>query len=453
MRLKFQTTMNVDKQVIDQVNAVLKVSIVKADYEDKVEKALRNYRKKANIPGFRPGNVPVGLIKKMYGKAVLAEEVQNTISETLYNYIKDNKISILGEPIPSENQVPIDFNSQEDFEFSFDIALSPELTFTLNKKDAVPYYAIEVTEEMVSNQVKSLASRNGSYIKAETVEAADVVKGTLVEQAEKDGITVDDAVLMPSYFKNEEEKAKFVGLAVGDKVVFNPSVAYDKAEGEMASLLKLPKEVAKDIVSEFSFEIKEITRYKEGELNQELFDAIYGKDVVTTEEAFKAKVKESVESQFVSESDYRFMVDAKDVLLKKLKDVQFPVEILKRWLVTTKEGKTIESVDEEMPKMVEDLKWHLMKEQIVKENNLTITDDDLMETAKKVTRVQFAQYGMMNVPDDLLANYASDMLKKDESRQNVMDQAMSSVVATYLKGVVKLNEKAISLEDFNKLYA
>ena len=450
--------MQVDKQVIDQVNAVVKVQLVKADYQEKVEKTLKNYRKKANVPGFRPGMVPAGLINKMYGKSILAEEVQNMISEALFNYIKENKINVLGEPLPSLTQSEINFETQEDFEFNFDIAISPELQFTLNKKDSVTYYNLDVTEAMVDEQVKTLAGRNGSHEKAEKSEEKDVIKGVLVEIMSDgtvglEGVYVEEAVLMPAYFKNEEEKAKMLGLGVGDTVIFNPAVAYNNNEGELASLLKVSKDVASKTKSDFSFEVKEITRYKEGEVNQVLFDMIYGKDVVSTVEEFRARVKESLESQFAPESDYRFMLDAKDVLLKKLSDVQYPVEFLKRWVLTTKENQNAEDVEAEMPKMIEDLKWHMMKEQIVKENNLTVSEEDLLETAKKVTRAQFAQYGMMNVPEDLLANYASDMLKKEESRSNILDQTMSSVVAAYLKNTIKLVEKKISVEDFNKLYA
>lgn len=458
MRLKFFTIMQVDKQVIDQVNAVITVGLDKADYQEKVEKSLKNYRKKAQIPGFRPGNVPAGLINKMYGKSVLAEEVQNLVSEALYNYIKDNQLNILGEPLPSKDQPVIDFNTQEAFTFRFDVALSPELPFTLNKKDVVPYYTIEVTEDMINDQVKNLSSRNGTYIKVEASEEKDVVKGTLIEiladgKVGIEGLSVEDAVLMPSYIKNESEKAKFIGLGLGDTVVFNPAIAYDNAEAEIASLLHVTKDVAKTITSDFAFEAKEITRYQEGELNQTLFDAIYGEGVVTSPEAFREKVKESIQAQFEPESDYRFMIDAKNVLLKKLNDVAFPVEALKRWVLMTKEDQTQESVDKDMPDMIEDLKWHLMKEQIVKENNLTVTEEDLLETSKKVTRAQFSQYGMMNVPEDLLASYAADMLKKEDSRRNILDQAMSAVVSTYLKGAIKLSAKSIGMEEFNKLFA
>jgi len=444
--------MNVDKQVIDPVNAVVKIQLLKADYQEKVENTLKTYRKKANVPGFRPGNVPSGLIKKMYGKAILAEEIQNAISGALYNYIKENNLNILGEPLPCVSQEDFDFDKQEDFEFSFDIALSPEINFTINKKDTVPFYNVQVTDEMVNEQVKSMTSRNGNYIQVEKSEERDVLKGLLTEN-QADGVKVEDAVLMPAYFKNEEEKAKMIGIGVGDSIVFNPAKAYDNAESELASLLHLPKEVAKDMVSDFTYEVKEITRYQEGDLNQEMFDQIYGKDIVKTEEEFRAKVKESIEAQLTPESDYRFMLDAENALVKKLADVNFPVEFLKRWMLSTNEKRTAEEVETEMPKMIEDLKWHLMKEQIVKDNSLTVSEADLIETAKKIAKTQFAQYGMMTVPDDLLEGYATDMLKKEETKHNIIDQAMSTVVAAHLKSAVKLNEKEISVEDFNKLFA
>ena len=448
--------MNVDKQVIDSVNAVVKIQLLKADYQEKVEKNLKNYRKKANVPGFRPGMVPAGLIQKMYGKSVLAEAVQDAVSEALYNYIRDNKLNILGEPLPSESQAMVDFDTQEDFDFAFDIALSPELDFTLTKKDSIPYYTITVTEEMVAEQAKSMAARNGSYVKAEATEEADVIKGLLIEVQPDgtiglEGISVEDAVLTPKYFKNDEEKAKLIGLGVGDTVVFNPAKAYDHTETELASLLKVPKEVAKTVSTDFTFEVKEITRYQEGEVNQVLFDQLYGEGNVTSEEAFKAKIREQLEAQFVPESDYRFMVDAEKALLKKAADVAFPVDFLKRWMLETQK-RTADSIDEEMPKMIEDLKWHLIKEKIVKDNNLTVSEEELLETAKKITRAQFAQYGMMNVPEDLLNGYAADMLKKEESKRNIIDQSMSAVVAGFLKGAVKIADKKISVEDFNKLF-
>jgi len=448
--------MNVDKQVIDSVNAVVKIQLLKADYQEKVENTLKNYRKKANVPGFRPGMVPAGLIQKMYGKSVLAEAVQDAVSEALYNYIRDNQLNILGEPLPSESQPMVDFDTQEDFDFAFDIALSPELELSLSKKDSIPYYTITVTDEMVAEQAKSMAARNGSYVKAEATEEADVIKGLLIEVQPDgtiglEGISVEDAVLTPKYFKNDDEKAKLIGLGVGDTVVFNPSIAYDHTETELASLLKVPKEIAKTVTTDFTFEVKEITRYAEGEMNQALYDQLYGEGVVNSEEEFKAKIREQLEAQFAPESDFRFMVDAEKALLSKAADVVFPVDFLKRWMIETQK-RTAENIDEEMPKMIEDLKWHLIKEKIVTDNNLTVSEEELLETAKKITRAQFAQYGMMNVPEDLLNGYAADMLKKEDSKRNIIDQSMSAVVAGFLKGAVKLNDKKISVEDFNKLF-
>jgi trigger factor len=450
--------MNVEKQLIDPVNASIKINLVKADYQEKVDKTLKTYRQKANVPGFRPGMVPLGLIQKMYGKAVLAEEINKIVLEALYNYIKENNLNILGEPLPGKQQTPPDFNAGEDFEFIFDIALAPELDFTISKKDSIPYYKIEVSDDMLEKQIKSLASRGGRYEKVEEAQEGDTIKGTLTEipeEGQKDSedlVKVEEAIILPAYFKNEEEKAKMKGVRPGDKIRFNPYKAAEGHETELASMLHLPKEKAVEIKSDFEFEVKEISRFKEAELNQELFDQIYGKDVITSEEAFRAKVREEIEARFAPESDYRFMVDAEKQLVKKLKGVEFPVEFLKRWLLAADEKRNPATIDQDMPKLIEELKWHLMKEEIIKRNNIQVSEADVLETAKKATRAQFAQYGMMSVPDDLLNNYAAEMLKKPETARNLSDQTNSAKVADFLKSTVKLNEKTVSAEEFNKLY-
>ena len=445
--------MNVEKVIIDAVNAQIKITLEKADYQESVNKTLRSYRQKAQIPGFRPGMAPMSLIKKMYEKGVTADELNKTLSDSLFNYIKDNNLNILGEPLPSESQVAQDLDGEGPFEFIFDIALAPELNYTLNKKDSIPYYNIIVTDEMVDSQVKAYASRGGRYEKVEDFQMGDSIKGNLVEISEaEDAVKVEDALMLPSFFKNEDEKAKFNGAKVGDVITYTPHKANDGNEAELASLLRLPKDVAKDVTSDFTFEIKEINRFVEGELNQELFDQIYGEGAVDSVEAFRAKVKEDIASQFAPESDYRFMVDAEEKLVNKLKDVVFPEAFLKRWLLVADNKKTVESIDADMPKMIEELKWHLMKEDIIKKNNIKIEAEDVMAMAKTITKAQFAQYGMANVPEELLEQYAGEMLKKPEQARNLQDQAMSQKVAEFLKGAVKLNVKEISTEDFNKLY-
>lgn len=445
--------MNVEKVIIDAVNAQIKITLEKADYQESVNKTLRSYRQKAQIPGFRPGMAPMSLIKKMYEKGVTADELNKTLSDSLFNYIKDNNLNILGEPLPSESQVAQDLDGEGPFEFIFDIALAPELNYTLNKKDSIPYYNIIVTDEMVDSQVKAYASRGGRYEKVEDFQMGDSIKGNLVKISEaEDAVKVEDALMLPSFFKNEDEKAKFNGAKVGDVITYNPHKANDGNEAELASLLRLPKDVAKDVTSDFTFEIKEINRFVEGELNQELFDQIYGEGAVDSVEAFRAKVKEDITSQFAPESDYRFMVDAEEKLVNKLKDVVFPEAFLKRWLLVADNKKTAESIDADMPKMIEELKWHLMKEDIIKKNDIKIEAEDVMAMAKTITKAQFAQYGMANVPEELLEQYAGEMMKKPEQARNLQDQAMSQKVAEFLKGAVKLNVKEISTEDFNKLY-
>ena len=445
--------MNVEKVIIDAVNAQIKITLEKADYQESVNKTLRSYRQKAQIPGFRPGMAPMSLIKKMYEKGVTADELNKTLSDSLFNYIKDNNLNILGEPLPSESQEAQDLDGEGPFEFIFDIALAPELNYTLNKKDSIPYYNITVTEEMVDSQVKAYASRGGRYEKVDAFQMGDSIKGNLVEISEaEDAVNVEDALMLPSFFKNDEEKAKFEGAKVGDVITYNPHKANDGNEAELASLLRLPKEVAKDVTSDFTFEIKEINRFVEGELNQELFDQIYGEGAVDSLEAFRAKVKEDIASQFVPESDYRFMVDAEEKLVNKLKDVVFPEAFLKRWLLIADNKKTAESIDADMPKMIEELKWHLMKEDIIKKNDIKIENADVLAMAKTITKAQFAQYGMANVPEELLEQYAGEMLKKPEQARNLQDQAMSQKVAEFLKGAVKLTVKEVTTEEFNKLY-
>ena len=441
--------MNVEKVIIDAVNAQIKITLEKADYQESVNKTLRSYRQKAQIPGFRPGMAPMSLIKKMYEKGVTADELNKTLSDSLFNYIKDNNLNILGEPLPSESQVAQDLDGEGPFEFIFDIALAPELNYTLNKKDSIPYYNIIVTDEMVDSQVKAYASRGGRYEKVEDFQMGDSIKGNLVEISEaEDAVKVEDALMLPSFFKNEDEKAKFNGAKVGDVITYNPHKANDGNEAELASLLRLPKDVAKDVTSDFTFEIKEINRFVEGELNQELFDQIYGEGAVDSVEAFRAKVKEDITSQFAPESDYRFMVDAEEKLVNKLKDVVFPEAFLKRWLLVADNKKTAESIDADMPKMIEELKWHLMKEDIIKKNDIKIEAEDVMAMAKTITKADLPA-GRCYLE---IEQYAGEMLKKPEQARNLQDQAMSQKVAEFLKGAVKLNVKEISTEDFNKLY-
>ena len=449
--------MNVSLKNIDAVSGIVKLEIVKADYAEQVEKSLRNFRQKANVPGFRKGMVPMGMVKKMYGKHVLVEEVNKLVSENLFSYIRENKLNILGEPMPNESeQKPINFDTQEDFEFCFDVALAPEINIALSKSDKLPYYEVAIDDEMLNQQIDAYTANFGTYDKADEVEEKDMVKGTVAElengSPKEGGIVVEEAVLMPAYMKDEAEKAKFVGAKVNSVVVFNPNKAYEGAEAEIASFLKVDKEAVAGITGDFSFEITEITRHQKAEMNQELFDKVFGEGVVTSEEEFKNKIKDALTDQFTPQSDYKFLLDAREVLVQKAGEMKFADDMLKRWLVAANENTTAEKVEEDFPKMIEDLKYQLIKENLVKSNNLKVEDADIEAFAKRVAQAQFAQYGMLSVPEDVLANYAKDMLKNKQTLQNIFDRAVEEKLAAWLKEQVELDVKEVSTEEFGKLF-
>lgn len=449
--------MNVSLKNIDAVSGIVKLEIVKADYAEQVEKSLRNFRQKANVPGFRKGMVPMGMVKKMYGKHVLVEEVNKLVSENLFSYIRENKLNILGEPMPNESeQKPINFDTQEDFEFCFDVALAPEINIALSKSDKLPYYEVAIDDEMLNQQIDAYTANFGTYDKADEVEEKDMVKGTVAElengSPKEGGIVVEEAVLMPAYMKDEAEKAKFVGAKVNSVVVFNPNKAYEGAEAEIASFLKVDKEAVAGITGDFSFEITEITRHQKAEMNQELFDKVFGEGVVTSEEEFKNKIKDALTDQFTPQSDYKFLLDAREVLVQKAGEMKFADDMLKRWLVAANENTTAEKVEEDFPKMIEDLKYQLIKENLVKSNNLKVEDEDIEAFAKRVAQAQFAQYGMLSVPEDVLANYAKDMLKNKQTLQNIIDRAVEEKLAAWLKEQVELDVKEVSTEEFGKLF-
>jgi trigger factor len=374
----------------------------------------------------------------------------------LYQYLRDNEVKLLGDPLPSQSQPELDFDNQETFEFDFDIALSPELTFSIGKEDVIPYYTIHITDEMVNNQMKSITAGYGNYVAAESSDEKDVIKGTLTEIVpegiDKNPLVVSDAVLMPAYLKDPEEKAKMIGLKVGDSIVFNPSKAFGGAVSEVASLLKISNQDAVQLTNDFRLEVTEITRYQEPALDQTLFDRIYGEGVVNSEEAFRERMTSFLRDQYVSESDHRFLFDAQKLLMKKVGEVKFPEETLKRWLLSTQKDATPASVEAEMPGLIEDLKWQLITAQLIKDNNLTVADELLMDAAKQYVKDQFVRYGLSHIPEDLLTNYASDLLKKEDSKKRILDQAVNRLLIDFLKGVVKLKEKEISLEEFNQLY-
>lgn len=432
-------------------SAILSVTILEADYSALVEKQLKNFRQKANVPGFRPGMVPMGLIKKQYGTAVKAEEINKLLQTKIFEYIRENKIDMLGEPLPiEEQQAGINMAADKDFTFEFEIALAPKFEASLDSNDKLAYYRIQPTEEMIEGQVNAFAQRCGEYKQVESYENGDMLKGTLTESVE-DGIVVREAVMMPSYMKTPEQQALFAGVKVNDVVTFNPFIAFAGNEAELASLLKVEKNEVAAHKGEFTFAVTEITRFVASEINQNVFDAAFGKDVVTNEADFRAKIAEQFETRFEVESDYKLLMDVRAYLMEKVGKLEFDEAILRR-IMDMNKAEGAEAVSEEdFQKSLTELTWHLIKEQLARKFEVKIDDNDVLGVAKAATRDQFAQYGMANVPEELLENYAKEMLKQDKTREALVNRAVDVKLIQAIKGAVTLAEEKVSVDDFNKM--
>lgn len=445
--------MEITLKNVSDVQAKLTVKLAAADYEEKVNKSLKTFRQKANIPGFRPGMVPMGLIKKQYGTAIKVDEINKVLQESLYNYIKEQQLDVLGEPLPDEEQQKtINIETADDIAFDYDIALAPKFDATLTAEDVITYYNIKVTDEMIDNQVKSYAQRNGHYESVDEYQSNDMVKGIIADAANADGIRVEDAVMLPDYMKDEESKALFNGCKKNDVITFNPRKAYDGNEAELTSLLKIKKEECAAIQGDFTFQITDITRYVEGELNQELFDQIFGEGKCKSEEDFRKAVKEQIQGQFAPESDYRFLIDVREYLMNRIGKLTFADDILKKILLGNREDGDVAKMEEEYPKTIEELQWHLIKEELIRKADIKIEQDDIKAQARESVRMQFAQYGMANVPDELLDNYAKEMLQKKEQVEGLASRAIDVKLTAALKKAAKLKKKSVSVEDFNKLF-
>lgn len=449
--------MDITLENVDQVSAVITVKMQKADYEEKVKKSLKNIRGKVGMHGFRPGKVPAGLVAKMYGTQVKAEEVDKLLSESVSKYIADNKLRMLGNPLPAENHKPQDLEKQDDFEFSFDVALAPEIHIELSADDKVPYYNIEVTDEKVSEHMDRMARQAGQHVSADTYADNDLVRGKLTEQSEsgtpkENGIVVEKASLMPKFFKDDEQKNRFENAKAGDVLTLELGKAYADNEAELASLLHIDKEKVSEHNGTYTFEIAEISRFQPAEINQELFDRYYGKDVVKSEEEFKEKIRTFLREQFDEESNYKFLIDLKAYMEQKVGDLKFPETLLKRIMLNNSTDHDEKKVEENFDKSIDALKWSLIKNELAEQLEIKITDETLLSAAKDMARMQFAQYGMSNIPEEYINNYAHEMLKKEEQVRQLAEQCVEREIGKKIRDRITLDTKNVTLEDFNKLF-
>ena len=448
--------MNISLENPEKVSGVLTLVVEEADFAGDVEKQLKDYRKKANVPGFRPGQAPLGLIKRQVGAQVKVDVINRLVGEKLYEYIKENKINMLGEPMPHLGEEPVDLDAAAPYTLKFDIAIAPEFKAELSDKDTIVYYDITTDDSIVDKQIEAFASRSGSYQKVDEYQDNDMIKGDIRElnedgSAKEGGITVSQASMLPTYIKVDEQKALFQGCKVGDIIVFNPKKAYPESNIEISSLLKVSKEEAENITADFSFQVTEISRYQKHAIDQELFDQVYGEGNVKDEADFRAKVTEGIKEQMVQNADFRFLQDVRTYVEGKIGDVKYADDLMKRIMLANNKDKGMEYVEKNYEASIKELTWSLAKNQIVEAQKIKVDDADVKAVAIDVTRMQFAQYGMTSVPEEYLEQYAEGMLKNREQVDNLVNAAVDRKLMAALKDVVKLDKKTISFEEFGKL--
>ncbi|MCR5360829.1 MAG: trigger factor [Bacteroidales bacterium] len=447
--------MNISKQVVDDVNIVLSLEIEKADYAEAVEKELKKIRKRVQMPGFRPGMVPEGLVRKQYGTSVKVEEVNKVISDSLFSYIRDNKLNVLGEPMADETS-QVDIVNDDNFTLKFNVAVAPEFELKLDKTVKVPYYTIKVEDKMMNDQIEGMRRQYGSTVQVDDVEENDVVKGDIAELDEngnikEGGIVASNATILPRYMQGEDEKKKFIGAKKLTSVDFNPAAAYNNNQSEIASLLQKPQAEIAGITANFRFTISEISRRQLAEMNEEFFKSAYGEEC-TTEEAFKAKVSDTIAAQLATNSEYKFNLDAKDALMKQVGTLKFPEETLKKWLLAKDEKRDEKKLDEDFPRMMEDLTWQLIEEKVVSVKEIKLNDDDLKNEAREMLKAQMMQYGMSDLPEEYMNSYAESMLKDDKQRGQLRDGALARKVMAEIKSAVSITKKEVTLEKFQDMF-
>jgi trigger factor len=448
--------MNITQENTDKLNAVLHVQVEETDYAERVEKVLRDYRRQASVDGFRPGKVPMGIIKKLYHTPVLVDEVNKLVSESLFNYLKENNVNILGEPLPhKDEEQKVDFEKDKEFKFKFDLGLAPELSLEVGAKDKVPFYKIKVDKKQLDEYKEQLFQRFGEFIAVDKAGKDELIKGSLVKvnkegKEVENGMRIENVSMSLDMMKDDDQKVLFSGAAGGDEVVFDVKKAYPN-DTELASLLRIDKEEVAMLEGTFKCQIDEVMKFEKAVPGVEFYNKVYGEGEVKSEEEFSKRVTDEIALNYERESEYRFMVDAREALIKKAK-IDLPVEFLKRWMVETNEQISEEQVADDFEKYEDDFRWQLIKEYLLKQQDIKVSEEEALESAKGMALNQYMQYGISNVPEDYLENYAREMMSKPEEARKFYEQKGEEKLISYIKSTVKLDEKEVSSEKFRKLY-
>lgn len=446
--------MEIEYKKLNDVTGEIVMSINEKDYADRVKKQLKEIGKKHAEPGFRPGHVPAGILEKKYGKAVKYDEINKLVGEAIYDYIRENNINVLGNPIPDKDNAVND--DATDFTFKFKVGVAPDFEIKVDKDLHIPYYKIEITDEMTQRQDEALRRRFGKQVPGDEVDATALVKGVITELNEdgtvkEGGVVVENGIVAPQYFKNDDQCALFIGKHVGDSLVFNPAATCDANLTELSSMLNVSKEDADKYKGDFRFDIKEIIVLKPAELNEEFFKEAFG-DSVKDEAEYHEAVKKMIEASLTGDQNYRFTIDAEKAISDKVGDIELPDEVLKDFLISQNENLNAENIDKEYVQIRKQLVWDLEKDKIVNEFGIKVEPEDLLNTARMLARNQFAQYGMANVPDDAVEHYAQEILKDDKAKSQVYHQTSDMKLFSAIRNAVTLDEKNVTVEEFNKLF-
>lgn len=453
--------MNITKNEIDALNFSLAVKVEKADYDERVTKVLRDYKNKSNFDGFRPGKVPMGLVKKKYGVSILVDEMNKIISESLGKYLQDTEDKILGEPMPfNEEQKPINWGEQEDYEFMYRMAIAPEFEVKLTKRDKFNNYTLKVEKKDIDSQIDNYKKNFGEYIETDNIEESNMITGNMAQVDSKGeildgGIVTDNTSLLISSFKDDKQKELFLGKKNKETITFNPKISFENTH-EIASLLKVKHDeiTEEQMDCEYKFTIDAIKDFKQAENNKELWEKVFGKDTVKTEKEFIGKIEDGIKQAFIPQSDYKFTIDAKEKLVEKTQ-FDLPETFLKEWVRVSnaKDKLSDEKLEEEFPMFLQDLRWQLIKDVIAKENDLKVSDEDLLDAAKAQINAQFQQYyGAMQIPEEHLLKYAQEIVEKPEERRNLAERKIEEKAVEVIKTKVKLDDKAVTTEEFNTLF-
>ncbi|MXV53282.1 trigger factor [Pedobacter sp. HMF7647] len=444
--------MNITQEKIDNLNSVVKVNLTPADYMEKVEKAIKDHAKKAKLPGFRPGMVPPAHIKKMYGKSILVDEVNNLLASSIDNYINENKLEVLGQPIPkkSDDEKEYNWDYTDNFEFDYEIGVAPEFAIDFSSKDILPHFDIKVDDKTLDERIVSLRKAYGKRTNPDVSADGDMLFADF-KQLAQDGSVFDEGIASTSTLrldqvKDDSIRKSLIGLKKDDVISIDLKKALDGDAAAIAKVLNISEDDAKDLQSQFQLTVKNINRLEEGDLNQELFDKLWGADVVKTEDDFRAKVKEELEAMMVQNADQRLQQDLHKFVMDKV-DFQLPDEFLKRWLKVTNSNLSETELEEGYDDFAKNLKWTLIENRIIKDNNIEIKYEDIFETAKRRLDGQFRMYSPQAVSEEQLAQYTVQFLQNKENANRIFEEVKAEKVFEYLKTVVTLDKKEI---DYNK---